>query len=69
MNEVLDNQALAVKEAAIGDNGGNGAHAMVPTVTLPISNMVSNEDLIAEDTEDLLQEFIVLIMEAQHGLN
>ena len=50
MNEVLDKQALAVRESAIGENG-NGAHAMVPTVTLPIAKQVSNEDIIAEERQ------------------
>ena len=51
MDEVLEKQALAVKEAAIVPAGENGAHAMVPTVTLPIAKLVSNEDIIAEERE------------------
>ena len=50
MNEVLDNKALAVKQASTGGNG-NGLHAMVPTVTLPIAKQVSNEDIIAEERQ------------------
>ncbi len=50
MNEVLEKQALAVKETAIGENG-NGSRTMVPTATLPIAKQVSNEDIIAEERQ------------------
>jgi predicted unusual protein kinase regulating ubiquinone biosynthesis (AarF/ABC1/UbiB family) len=51
MNEASEKQELAVKEVTIVPPGENGVHAMVPTATLPIAKLVSNEDIIAEERE------------------
>ncbi|MEO7675028.1 MAG: AarF/ABC1/UbiB kinase family protein [Pyrinomonadaceae bacterium] len=51
MNEIIKDQATAVVESTeeARTANGNGLHAMVPTGALPISKMVSNEELIAEE--------------------
>ncbi len=53
MNEITKNQASAVVESSekFQTANGNGSHAMVPTVTLPIAKLVSNEQMIAEERE------------------
>lgn len=53
MNEITKNQASSILESTekLGASNGNGSHAMVPTVTLPIAKLVSNEDIIAEERE------------------
>ncbi len=51
MNEALEKRALAVKEVTIVEPEENGVRTMVPTATLPIAKLVSNEDIIAEERE------------------
>ena len=51
MNEALEKRALAVNEVTIVAPEENGSRTMVPTATLPIAKLVSNEDIIAEERE------------------
>lgn len=49
MNEVLEKQSLAAKNAALVPVGSNGSPAMVQTETLPIAKHVTNEAMIEEE--------------------
>jgi predicted unusual protein kinase regulating ubiquinone biosynthesis (AarF/ABC1/UbiB family) len=49
MNEVNEQQGIAVRPVLIEEPAENGHAAMVATASLPISKYVSNEQLIAEE--------------------
>lgn len=49
MNEVKEQQALAVKPVLVSEPDENGHSVMVATASLPIAKFVSNEQLIAEE--------------------
>ncbi|HMJ07551.1 MAG TPA: AarF/ABC1/UbiB kinase family protein [Pyrinomonadaceae bacterium] len=49
MNELKEDQGLAVKELAVQPVTGNGHHLPVPTREFPIAKQISNEQLIAEE--------------------